>query len=80
MVKAVAKLGGHRADHGDVSVTVSAFPRVPVTLVLWRGDEEVAPNGNVLFDANIPDYLSTEDVTVLCETIIWRLVRSIPAG
>jgi len=80
LAKAVAKLGGHRADHGDVSVTVSAFPRVPVTLVLWQGDEEVPPNGNVLFDANISDYLSTEDVTVLCETIIWKLVRSIPAA
>lgn len=80
LVRTVAKLGGHKADVGDVSVTVSAFPRVPVTLVLWRGDEEVQPNGNVLFDANISDYLSTEDVTVLSETIIWRLVRSIPAA
>ena len=80
LVKAVTELGGHEADHGDVAVTVSAFPRVPITLVLWRGDEEVAPNGNILFDANISDYLSTEDVTVLCETIIWKLVRSIPAA
>ena len=72
-----ARLGGHEASHGDVSITVSAFPRVPVTLVLWRGDEEVPPNGNILFDANVPDYLSTEDVTVLCETIIWRLVKGI---
>ena len=79
LMKAATKLGGHEADHGDVSVTVGAFPRVPITLVLWRGDEEVAPNGNILFDANIPDYLSTEDVTVLCETIVWKLVRSIPA-
>jgi hypothetical protein len=79
LTKAVTKLGGHEADHGDVSMTVSAFPRVPITLVLWRGDEEVAPNGNILFDANISDYLSTEDVTVLCEIIIWKLVRSIPA-
>jgi len=80
LVKAAAKLGGHEADHGDVSVTVSAFPHVPITLVLWRGDEEVAPNGNILFDANIPDYLSTEDVTVLCETIIWKLVKNIPSA
>ena len=80
LVKAVIELGGYEADHGDVSVTVEAFPRVPITLVLWRGDEEVAPNGNILFDANISDYLSTEDVTVLCETIIWKLVRSIPAA
>jgi len=80
LMKAAAKLGGNEADHGDISVTVSAFPRVPIILVLWRGDEEVTPNGNVLFDANISDYLSTEDVTVLCETIIWKLVRSIPSA
>jgi hypothetical protein len=77
--KAAADLGGREADYGDASVTINAFDRVPITLVLWRGDEEVAPNGNILFDANVSDYLSTEDVTVLCETIIWKLVRSIPS-
>lgn len=79
LIKAAAKLGGHEADHGDVSVTVNAFDHVPITLVLWRGDEELAPNGNILFDANISDYLSTEDVTVLTETIIWKLVKDNPS-
>ena len=79
LIKAAAKLGGREADYGDVSVTVNAFDHVPITLVLWRGDEELAPNGNILFDANISDYLSTEDVTVLSETIIWKLVKDIPS-
>jgi hypothetical protein len=79
LIKAAAKLGGHEADNGDVSVTVNAFDHVPITLVLWRGDEELAPNGNILFDANISDYLSTEDVTVLTETIIWKLVKDNPS-
>jgi len=78
--KAAVKLGGREADYGDIAVTVSAFDRVPITLVLWRGDEELAPNGNILFDANISDYLSTEDVTVLCETIIWKLVKDISSS
>jgi hypothetical protein len=77
--RAAANLGGREANYGDVSVTINAFDRVPVTFVLWKGDEEVASNGNILFDANICDYLSTEDVTVLCETIIWKLVKDIPA-
>jgi hypothetical protein len=77
--KAAAKLGGSKADYGDVSITISAFPYVPITFVLWRGDEEIAPNGNILFDANISDYLSTEDVTVLTETIIWKLVKDNPS-
>lgn len=78
--KAAAKLGGCEADYGDLSVTINAFDRVPITLVLWKGDEELAPNGNILFDANISDYLATEDVTVLCEIIIWKLVKNIPSA
>ncbi|UCD22592.1 MAG: DUF3786 domain-containing protein [Chloroflexota bacterium] len=73
-----AKLGGYKTEQGDISATIDAFNHVPITFALWRGDEEFSPSGAVLFDANISDYLPTEDVTVLCETIVWKLVKSIP--
>ena len=79
LIELSAKLGGYKADHGDVSVTINAFNHVPITFALWRGDDEFPPSGGILFDANISDYLSTEDITVVCETIVWKLVRSIPA-
>jgi hypothetical protein len=69
------KLGGNKAVYGDVAVTINAFSYVPITLVLWRGDEEFAPEGSILFDSTISDYLPTEDINVLCETIAWRLVK-----
>lgn len=69
------KLGGVRAEQGDVSVTIPAFPCVPVTLVLWRGDDEFPPDGNILFDSTVPDYLSVEDINVLCEILAWKLVK-----
>jgi len=75
LLAAGEKLGGHRADYGDMAVTIDAFSRVPVTIILWQGDDEFAPQGNILFDAGISDYLSTEDITVLCETITWRLIK-----
>ena len=75
LVDAGEKLGGHKADYGDMSVTINAFSRVPITIILWRGDDEFAPQGSILFDATITDYLSTEDITVLCETVTWRLVK-----
>lgn len=78
--KTAAKLGGCDADYGDVSVTINAFDRVPLTFVLWKGDEELAPNGNILFDANVSDYLSTEDVTVLSETVVWKLAKDISSA
>ena len=71
------KSGGQKADYGDIGATVQALPRVPMTFIIWRGDEEFSPQGSVGFDANISDYLPTEDITVLCETITWKLIRSI---
>ncbi len=80
LVDAAEKLGGQKADYGDVAVTINAFSRVPITLVLWRGDEEFSPEGNILFDSTISDYLPTEDINVLCEVIVWRLVKSLGLG
>jgi len=74
LVKAGEKLGGHRADFGDASVVIDAFSHVPVTLVLWQGDDEFPAQLNLLFDSTISDYLETEDITVLCETLTWKLI------
>ena len=77
LLRAGETLGGRKADYGNIGVTIPAFSKVPITIILWQGDEELPSQGNVLFDANIPDYLPSEDITVLCETISWRLVRSL---
>jgi hypothetical protein len=74
------RLEGYKADYGDTAITIKAFDRVPITIVIWEGDDEFPSQGNVLFDANISDYLPTEDVTVLCEIIAWRLIRYLRAG
>jgi len=74
LLSAAGKLGGHRADYGDVAVTIKAFCYVSITLVLWRGDEEFSPEGSILFDSTISEYLPTEDIIILCQTIIWKLV------
>ena len=75
LVEATERLGGYKADYGDTGITVNAFSRVPITFALWHGDEEFAPELNLLFDASVSDYLETEDVTIVCETITWKMVR-----
>jgi hypothetical protein len=77
LLSAAAPLGGTPGVLGDISVTIPAFPRVPITLVLWKGDEEFPPNGNILFDNTILDYQPVEDVIILCQTIIWQMVKSL---
>ena len=75
LIAAAEKLGGHKVDYGDVAVTINAFSYVPITLVLWQGNKEFAPEGSMLFDSTVSDYLSIEDINVLCETISWKLVK-----
>jgi hypothetical protein len=75
LVEAAAKLGGCRAGYGDVAVSIKAFPRVSVVMVLWRGDDEFPSNANILFDSTVTDYLSTEDMSVLCERIVEKLTQ-----
>jgi hypothetical protein len=69
-------LGGIQAGYGDVAVTIPAFNRVPITLVFWKGDEEFPSNGHILFDSTVLDYLSAEDINVLCQSITWYLVKA----
>jgi hypothetical protein len=76
MVSNAEKLDGRRADFGDAAATFDAFPRVPVTFVLWRGDEEFSAEGSVLFDASVSDYLSSYALTELCESIVWKMVKA----
>ncbi len=73
-------LGGHKADYGDAAVTIDAFRRVPVTIVLWQGDAEFAPEGSIMFDSTISDYLTNDAIHALCENIAWRMVRLLKTG
>jgi hypothetical protein len=76
LVKAAANLGGSEVVYGNAAVSIKAFPNVPVVIVLWRGDDEFPPNASILFDSTVADYLSTEDMSVLCERIVERLTLS----
>jgi Domain of unknown function (DUF3786) len=73
-------LGGNKADYGDTAVTINAFPYVPLTVVLWQGDKEFPAEGNIMFDSTVQEYLPTEDITILCESIAWKLVRLLQTG
>lgn len=69
--------GGRPSSYGDIAVTIDAFPRVPVTFVLWKGDDEFPSDANLLFDSTVTDYLPAEDIIVLSEIVTWKLVQGV---
>jgi len=80
LLDVAAAIGGREAAHGDAAVTIDAFRRVPITFVLWRGDEEFPADGNILFDSTVSDYLTTDDINAVCGIIAWKLVGQLRAA
>ncbi len=80
LLEMAESVGGRKADYGDVSVSINALHMVPLTLVLWKGDADFSPEGTIMFDRTITDYLPTEDIIILCQNTSWRLVKLLKSG
>lgn len=75
LVEVGKRLGGQPARMGDVSVAIPVLPKIPITYVLWLGDEEFPPSGNVLFDVSAEAHLPTEDYAVLPGLVLERMKK-----
>ena len=73
LVVAARQLGGEQVSLGDLAVGFEALPRVTVTWVIWKGDGEFPTEGTILFNSRISNYLPTEDIAVLCQSIALKL-------
>ncbi len=73
--RAAIKLGGGKTNYGDLSFIIPTFPRVPLLYILWLGDEELPPNGTVLFDQAANAYMQTEDYAMLAGITVGALVK-----
>lgn len=51
------------------------LPRIRLAAVLWPGDDEFPPRGNVLFDAAASHYMTTDGLGLLGGGLAGRLVR-----
>ncbi|MBA4372778.1 MAG: hypothetical protein C0402_07915 [Thermodesulfovibrio sp.] len=53
-------LGGEKVLHGDAAVRFFPLPRIPVTLILWRGNDEFPPGADLLFDSTAEVHLAID--------------------
>ncbi|MDQ7782845.1 MAG: DUF3786 domain-containing protein [Desulfomonilaceae bacterium] len=76
MVTAGQILKGRVLDTGDAAVELPYFPCVPITCIVWKGDEEFPPDASVLFDETAELFLSAEDMAVAAEMAVLELLRA----
>lgn len=64
------KLGAEKAKIGDVAYRFQFLNNIYMTFILWRGDDEIQPSGNILFDFNTQYYFNAEDLAVVGDIAI----------
>ncbi len=74
-VPAAESIGGRLDRGGDVAVTIPAFPRIDITLVFYRADEEFGADVSLFMSSQITSYLSTEDIATLSGLTAYKLIR-----
>ncbi|MGD2185970.1 MAG: DUF3786 domain-containing protein [Desulfobacterales bacterium] len=74
LLRAGEILGGKTIDTGDVGFEFRLFPNIAVRLILWAGDDEFPAEANIVFDENIKEILSPEDIAWLAGMLVYRLI------
>jgi len=75
LTRAAARIKGRPIEAGDVGFEFYLFPKVPMQIILWQGDDEFPSEANILFDKTIGDILSPEDVAWLAGMLVYRLIK-----
>jgi hypothetical protein len=65
------QLGADIREHGDGSIRLWPFLKIPVTFILWKQDEEFPASVSVLFDRSIGSWFELDMVF----TLVWQLVE-----
>lgn len=73
-ITASNRLYGRKVETGDAGFEFNVFPRIPMCINLWKGDEEFPAEVTVLFDESIEDMLPSEDIAWMASMHVYRLI------
>ena len=76
-LRAGETMGGRKASPGHMSFTLNALPYIPITFVLWQGDDEIPASGNILYDETAAEWFCAEDLVVLAGLPVYEMLRSV---
>ncbi len=80
LVKAAKQLNGKPIETGDAGFEFFVFPKTPIRIILWQGDDEFPSEANILFDKSVGDILSPEDAAWLAGMLVYRLISNKAKG
>jgi hypothetical protein len=74
LTTAAPKINGKPIDIGDAAFEFRVFPKIPLQMIIYEGDDEFEPEANILFDSTAGAFLSPEDAAWLAGMVVYRLM------
>ena len=74
LINAGEKLGFERIKDSDVGFQAKVFSCISLKFMFWDGDDEFPAQANILFDAEITDYIHEETVVMIAAEGVNRLI------
>jgi hypothetical protein len=66
-----------QCEFGDASIELYALPRIPLTIIIWRGDEEFDARASILFDQTAGTHLPLDALGTLANLTVKALVNAL---
>lgn len=74
-LRQAVRWGGVRCGYGDAAVVLPVFTRLPVTLILWRGDDEFEARSDLLFDATCEEHVPADILWSIAMLAVMAMVK-----
>jgi hypothetical protein len=70
------KFGAKRCEFGDSSIELYILPRVPITIVIWRGDDEFGARASILFDRTAGAHLLLDALLAVVNLAVKAVIKA----
>jgi len=64
-------------EFGDASISLFILPRLPLTIVIWRGDEEFEARASILFDQTAASQMPLDALLASVNLVVDGLIKAI---
>jgi hypothetical protein len=77
LLEASKKFNAQKCEYGDESISLYMLPRLPLTIVIWGGDDEFDARASILFDQTAAYQIPLDALLVSVNLVVDGLIKAI---
>jgi hypothetical protein len=74
------RFSAEKCEFGDAAIKFSVLPRIPLTIVIWKGDEEFGARASVLFDQTAANHMPLDALLAAVNLAVEKLVKAVESS